>query len=210
MMFSLSNEDLKLRILDCPGGGSSFTASVNAKGGDVTAVDPVYALPPGEVAAMVAAEVARGSAWAVANVDRYRWDFYGDPAGHRRVRTNSARIFGADILAESARYQPGALPKLPFSDNEFDLVLCSHLLFTYSDRLDREFHRLAAVEMARVGREVRIYPLVHQSGSDERELVAELVGLLPSDGLQASPVSVSYEFQRGAGEMLVITRAVRT
>ena len=205
-MFSLTNEDLKLRILDCPGGGSSFTASVNATGGDVTAVDPVYALPPGEVAAMVIAEVARGSAWAIANIDRYRWDFYSDPAGHRRVRSDSARIFGANIVANPARYQPAALPELPFADNAFDLVLCSHLLFTYSDRLDRDFHRLAIVEMARVGQQVRIYPLLHQSGSHESELVADLIAMVPANGLRASLVPVPYEFQRGAGEMLVISR----
>jgi hypothetical protein len=86
-------------------------------------------------------------------------------------------------------------------------VLCSHLLYTYSDRLYREFHRVAIVEMMRVGRQVRIYPLVHQSGSDERDLVAELVTKLPSHGLRASTVPVTYEFQRGAGEMLVISRA---
>jgi SAM-dependent methyltransferase len=207
-IFSMSDEDFGLRILDCPGGGSSFTATVNAIGGDATAVDPVYALPPVEVAEMVAAEVARGSAWAIANMDRYRWDFYGDPAGHRRVRTESARSLGADIVANPARYRPGALPELPFPDNAFDLVLCSHLLFTYSDRLDLEFHRSAIVEMARVGTQVRIYPLVHQSGTSERELLADLIAMLPAHGLQARPVRVSYEFQQGANEMLVISREV--
>jgi hypothetical protein len=207
-MFSLSEEDLRLRILDCPGGGSSFTATVNTAGGDATAIDPVYALPPVEVAEMVAAEVARGSAWAIANIDRYRWDFYGDPTGHRRVRTESASSFGADIVANPARYQSGALPDLPFLDDAFDLVLCSHLLFTYSDRLDRDFHLLAIVEMARVGEQVRIFPLVHQSGSGEHELVADLTGMLPAHGLRARRVPVAYEFQRGADEMLVISAEV--
>src|SRR5580658_3867910 len=64
VMFSISDEDLRLRVLDCPGGGSSFTATVNATGGDATAVDPIYKRPPDELAEMVTAEVARGSAWA--------------------------------------------------------------------------------------------------------------------------------------------------
>lgn len=178
-----------------PGGGSSFTATLNANGGDATAIDPVYALPPHEVAEMVAAEVARGSAWANANLDRYRWDFYVDPEGHRRIRSESARIFGDDIVAHPDRYQPAPLPDLPFPDLAFDLVLCSHLLFTYSDRLDPEFHSAAIVEMARVGREVRIYPLVHQSGSSESELVSDLMGLLRGIGLSMTTVPVSYEFQ---------------
>ena len=32
-----------------------------------------------------------------------------------------------------------ALPDLPFPDDAFDLVLSSHLLFTYADRLDADF-----------------------------------------------------------------------
>ena len=36
----------------------------------------------------------------------------------------------------------------------------SHLLFSYADRLDRAFHVASLRELARVGREVRVFPLV--------------------------------------------------
>ena len=40
-MFELSDGDLRGRILDCPAGGSSFTALAAASGARPVAVDPV-------------------------------------------------------------------------------------------------------------------------------------------------------------------------
>lgn len=204
-MFSLSDQDLRLRILDCPGGGSSFTAEARAAGADAVAVDPAYARPPSEVAARVVVELDRGSRWAAADVDRYAWDWHGGPEGHRRVRAASAERFAADLLAHPERYRAGALPDLPFEDGSFDLVLSSHLLFTHADRLDRSFHLAALVEMARVSRrEVRVFPLVDQVGRREDALVEWLVGELAGAGTPAEVRPVGYESERGANAMLVL------
>ena len=62
------------------------------------------------------------------------------------------------------RYLPQELPKLPFADGEFDLALCSHLLFTYSGQLSADFHAQAVMEMCRVAKEVRIFPLARPRG----------------------------------------------
>jgi hypothetical protein len=43
-MFMLTKRDLCGRILDCPGGGSSFAVQASDLGARVTAVDPVYAI----------------------------------------------------------------------------------------------------------------------------------------------------------------------
>lgn len=127
-MFSVSDADLSGRVLDCPGGGASFTATAGVRGADAVAVDPVYAAPAAEVADRVVAEVERGSTWAQANADRYVWGFYGDLDGHARLRAESARLFSADLLAHPERYAAAALPHPPFNDDAFDLVLSSHLL----------------------------------------------------------------------------------
>ena len=52
------------------------------------------------------------------------------------------------------------LPNLPFENNYFDLALSSHLLFVYDNMLDYEFHKNSILEMLRVSKEVRIFPLV--------------------------------------------------
>ena len=66
-MFALTDADLCGRVLDRPGGGASFAASARQRGTEVFAVDPVYATPPQQLVARLGAELARGSAWAVAN-----------------------------------------------------------------------------------------------------------------------------------------------
>lgn len=50
-MFALTDADLRGRVLDCPGGGASFTAAARARGADAFAVDPIYASRPRELVA---------------------------------------------------------------------------------------------------------------------------------------------------------------
>jgi hypothetical protein len=201
-MFALADSDLSGSVLDCPGGASSFTASANRAGASVIAADPVYARPRPALAALAVAEVERGSAHTEAGADRYVWDFYGDPGGHARVRRTSAEAFSRDLIAHPARYVPASLPRLPFPDGQFDLVLSSHFLFTYADRLDLEFHRAALRELHRVARrEVRVFPLLEQGG---RPVPALLSGLLAALGIPHRIQRVDYEFQRGGNEMLVL------
>jgi len=201
-MFALANSDLAGSVLDCPGGASSFTACANRAGASAIAADPVYAQPQHSLAALVMAEVERGSAHTVAGADRYVWDFYGDPGGHARVRRASAEAFSRDLTAHPASYVAASLPSLPFPDERFDLVLSSHLLFTYADRLDLEFHRAALLELHRVARrEVRVFPLLEQGG---RPVPALLYGLLATLGIPHRVQRVGYEFQRGGHDMLVL------
>jgi ubiquinone/menaquinone biosynthesis C-methylase UbiE len=55
------------------------------------------------------------------------------------------------------KYVPATLPVLPFKDQQFDLVLSAHFLFTYSDRLSFEFHCKTIQEFMRVAaKEIRI------------------------------------------------------
>jgi len=44
---------------------------------------------------------------------------------------------------QAGRYQTGALPILPFSNQQFELALCSHFLFLYSDHYDVTFRQAA-------------------------------------------------------------------
>ena len=205
-MFALTDADLRGRVLDCPGGGASFTATARARGTAAYAVDPVYATPPQQLVARLDAELIRGSAWATANAERYVWDHFGDPAGHARLRADSAATFARDLLDAPGHHLAAALPDLPFPDGRFDLVLSSHLLFTYADRLDAAFHVAALLELARVGTEARVYPLVDQAGRPLPELLSRVLRALDPAGVHACVEDVDYEFQRGARSMLRLRR----
>ncbi len=204
-MFALAGQDLHGAVLDCPGGGSSFTALASSAGADAVATDPAYATPPAQLAELAVAETQRGSAWAAAGGDRYRWDYYGDVEQHQRIRQASAEVFAADLLAHPDRYVAASLPSLPFPDRRFDLVLSSHFLFTYADRLNADFHLAALVEMHRVSRgEVRVFPLLSNAGTRNDELLESLRRQLAVRGIDTALRRTDYEFQRGGNDILVL------
>lgn len=197
-MFALTDSDLSGSVLDCPGGASSFTALANQAGASAIAADPAYARPRDYME-----EIQRCSAHTEAGSDHYVWGFYGDFDGYSKARLLSGETFSQDLIAHPARYVPVSLPEIPFPDGQFDLVLSSHFLFSYADRLDLEFHRAALRELHRVARrEVRVFPLVDHSGRPVPALMSELLATLETPHRVER---VDYEFQRGGNEMLVLT-----
>jgi hypothetical protein len=103
------------------------------------------------------------------------------------------------------RYVVGELPNIEWQDGRFDLALCSHFLFLYSDHYSYEFHRDAALEMLRLAPEARIFPLVTLMLKPS-PYVKPLMEELKSQGFQASVERVGYELQRGGNEMLRIKK----
>jgi hypothetical protein len=203
--FALRASDLRGSILDCPGGASEFTARACAAGAQAVAVDPAYALERDELARRAISELDRADAQAVAGHDRYRWEQFGSLSERRRQREQSARAFVTDLTDHPARYRPGTLPHLPFDAASFDLVLSSHLLFTYAKRLGLAFHLDALSELHRVARrEVRIFPLIDQGAHPQPALLGDLRQALMVRRIETEVRRVPYEFQRGGNEMLVV------
>lgn len=202
-MFDLAEADLGRRVLDCPAGASSFTAEVNATGGDATACDPIYAdHGPAELATRSRSETDRGNSYVRAHPEQYRWSFFADPDEHQRSRHAAGARFAADMERRPQRYVAGSLPALPFAAASFDLVLSSHLLFSYADRLDFAFHREAILELMRITRaELRIFPLL-AIGSVRYPELDDLRTQLAERGVRSRVVDVDYEFQAGGHQML--------
>jgi SAM-dependent methyltransferase len=206
-MFALSDADLRRSILDCPGGASSATAEIHDLGGTAVAVDPAYGRgqDADQLAALTRAETDRGNAYVRAHPEQYRWTFFTDPDHHHRSRSSAGRRFAQDYREHPERYRAGQLPHLPFATASFDLVLSSHLLFSYADRLSPSFHHQAIAELVRVSRgEARIFPLMAM-GSVRCDTDG-LIAALQTDGIAARVADVEYEFQAGGHQMLVCTR----
>lgn len=108
-----------------------------------------------------------------------------------------------DSGGTAGRYLDHALPKLPFADGEFDLALCSHFLFTYSEAYSEAFHMEAVLELRRVAREVRIFPLLNLDGAPSPH-VEPICASLRDTGVDVSIQRVPYEFQRGSNQMMRI------
>ena len=99
------------------------------------------------------------------------------------------------------RYVEAELPTLPFADAAFDLALCSHFLFLYTDQLSESFHVRAIMEMCRVATEVRVFPLVALDALPSRYTDSVSVQL-QGGGFGVAVEGVPYEFQRGANQMM--------
>ncbi|WP_441346767.1 methyltransferase domain-containing protein [Rhodococcus sp. W8901] len=207
-MFNLTDGDLALRILDCPGGAAGFTSQVSGLGGDVTACDVAYfGRGADDLAIIAATETDRGNRYVRAHPEQYEWTFFADPDEHQRARQQAAQQFAAHIRQHPHHYVAGRLPSLPFADASFDLVLSSHLLFSYSDRLDHTFHVNAITELMRVTRgELRIFPLVAVGSSTPYPRLADLLADLRARSIAGRVVKVDYEFQSGGHHMLVCRR----
>jgi len=203
-MFGFSAADLGvLSVLDCCAGGSSFTAET---AGRVVAADPAYSLDRHDLARRVRASLHEGGQMIAEHAGCFDWSWYGTHASRERLRAEAAGRFLADIRARPARYIAAALPRLPLASASFDLVLCSHLLFTWANLLDADWHRQALAELTRVARhEVRIYPTVVQGTGRPVAFLGDLRAGLHAAGYRTRLREVPYRFQRDAHQMLVIT-----
>lgn len=205
-MFNLSEDDLALRILGCGDGPAGFNAELARRGGCVASIDPIYAFSSREIRQRIGETYDKVMAQMRNNRDDYIWSSIGSIDELGRVRTSAMDAFLADYDTgkTEGRYIEGELPSLPFNGKSFDIALASHFLFLYSAHLSAEFHVRALVEMLRVSSEVRVFPLVCLDGKPSR-YVGAVVAALGKRGFQSEIVSVPYEFQRGANEMLRIT-----
>ena len=202
-MFGLTAADLSAAsVLDCCAGGSGFAAETAAR---VVAADPAYALDRHDLADRVRAALQDGDQIIGAHAEHFDWGWYGDPASRTELRTAAARHFLDDLREHPGRYIAAALPNLPFATGSFDLVLCSHLLFTWSDLLDAAWHSRALAELIRVARhEARIYPLVVQGTGQPVAFLDDLRADLSAAGYRSRIQAVPYRFQKNADQMLVI------
>jgi hypothetical protein len=205
-MFDLDARPPDGLVVDCCAGASSFVAGLAERGGTGLAVDPVYSADRARLTTSVHSGAYGAGRILTEHADRFVWRWYGSLERRERMRERAAARFVEDIGRRPHAYLAGRLPRLPVRDRAARLVLCSHLLFTWSDRLDLDWHRAALHEMLRVGAEVRVFPLVVQGTGDPVPFLGRLVDELRAGGYGVDLRRVPYEFQRGADRMLRIAR----
>ena len=207
LMFNLTEADCQGRILGCGDGPASFNAEMTLAGYSVISIDPIYQFSGAEIKQRFLETVDNIIAQVKATPQNWVWSYHRDPEDLRRNRTEALTKFLADYEPGLAagRYRLAALPELPFADREFDLALCSHLLFLYSDLLSAEFHQRSILELCRVATEVRIFPLLTLSlqMSPHLEPVREMLAV---HGIQSEITTTSYELQKGGNQMMRLFR----
>ncbi len=186
-------------------GPAAFNTELTKKGGNIISVDPVYEFDKEQIRQRIDDLFDDMVLQVAANAKNLRLDKLGSAEALGKVRLQAMHQFLEDFEEgkKQRRYVNAQLPVLPFSNNQFDLALCSHLLFLYSEQLGLEFHVEAIVELCRIAKEVRIFPLLdlsHQLSTHLRPVMRAL----EQKGYTASIEKVDYEFQIGANQMLRI------
>jgi hypothetical protein len=207
-MFTLSVQDLQGKILGVGDGPASFNATATAGGSSVISIDPLYQFSGTEIRQRFEAVVDDIIEQVKATPDDWVWSYHTSPEHLRANRMQALETFLSDYEngIQEGRYRVGELPKLPFTEDSFDLALCSHFLFLYTDHFDFSFHLDAILEMLRVSREVRIFPLLTLM-LQRSSYLDRIVDELRSRGYGVVIQRSDYEFQKGGHEQLQITRA---
>jgi hypothetical protein len=196
-MFALSDEDLSGRILGCGDGPASFNAEATAKGHSVVSCDPLYSFSAAEIEERVRNCYDTVISQVKQTADAFVWSDFRDADDLGRHRLEAMRRFldDYDHGKSEGRYVAGSLPSLPFRDREFTLALVSHLLFLYSEQFSTAVHLAAIIDLLRVAREVRTFPLLtldRQWSPHVEPVKRRLVQL----GFSVRIAPVDYEFQK--------------
>lgn len=201
-MFNLTEIDLKKNILGCGDGPASFNAEATQKGYYITSADPIYQFTENEINNRINEVYDRVLSQVEHDKENYIWEKIKSVKMLGEKRMAAMRTFLKDFECgkKEKRYICAELPNLPFRDKQFDLTLCSHLIFLYTDNLSLKFHIDSIKELIRVSSEIRIFPLT-DFNTEKSKYVDEIKKMFP--GI-IEEIPVSYKFHKNAYTMMKI------
>ena len=202
-MFDLTDAELAGRIVGCGDGPASFNAVLTRRGGRIVSVDPLYRFSQDQIRERIRRTCDDILEQTRKNAHEFVWTRIKSVEELGQLRMAAMEEFLSDYPAGVAekRYVDGELPHLPFPDGTFDLAVCSHLLFLYSEQLSEDFHVESIKELCRVAGEARIFPLLELGAIKSRHVDA-VSARLTDEGYDVSIRTVPYEFQRGGNQMM--------
>lgn len=206
-MFALTEQDLQGKIAGCADGPASFNATATQQGYQVTSFDPVYAFSGKAIQSRIEAIRQMMLEETQRNEHLFDWETFGSPQGLVDARLEAMRLFLTDYEQGkiTGRYIEAELPHIPVPDDAFNLALCSHFLFLYTEQVTLEIHLASVLELCRIAREVRIFPLNDLSNQLSAH-VEPVMAALTTRGYKVQKVAVPYQFRKNDSWMLQIRR----
>ena len=203
-IYDLTKEDLSKNILEFPGVVGSFNAKATISGGRVTSAGRIYQLSEDEMASYADDVLQKNIADLRAHHERLQIDTEQSLGQVIEAWTKTKETFLDDYRTgkPAGRYLPVDLPDLPFTSQQFDLVLCSHLLFQRP--LPAGVSGVGLLEtLCGIAEEVRLYPLLDNQGKITDDLGPLMLDLQQKNyGVEVR--EVAYTLQKGGNAMLRI------
>jgi hypothetical protein len=204
LMFALTESDRLKSIIGIGDGPASFNAEMTAAGYQVTSIDPIYQFTGLEIKSRFDACVDTIIEQVRNTPNNWVWSYHKSPEDLRGNREKAIAIFLEDYDRGKieGRYLNAELPKLYFQDKQFQLALCSHFLFLYSEHLSFEFHLESIRELCRIAEEVRIFPLLNLAQA-RSPYIDEISSTLAKEGISSEIIQVPYELQKGGNQAII-------
>ncbi|CDZ77467.1 hypothetical protein BN59_01750 [Legionella massiliensis] len=202
-MFDLSSEDLKGRILEYGCGPSAVNSELTKSGQQIISCDPLFTLDKDTLYSKVSLIFADMAGRVMRDQQKFDFSRYGSAKLLMDERYEGMAKFFADYEEgkKEERYLGVSEYKLPFADFSFDFALSANYLFADLDDQDVEFHIQVLKELARVAKEVRIFPLIDRHGQPSPFLGPVLLGLQQQNyGVEVR--EVPYHLQPTGNAML--------
>jgi len=202
-MFDLSQEDMNSRILEYGCGPSAVNAQQFYEAHEAVSCDPLFVLDKDTLsskAVMIFAQMADE-----VRQEQDQFDFSRSGGLDKLIvqRQNGMKQFFADYEQGKAegRYFGAADYHLPYPNFSFDFALSSHYLFADLDDQTVDFHLNVISELARVAKEVRIFPLIDREGKTS-EFLGPVLLQLQQKGYGVEVREVAFHLHKSENAML--------
>ncbi|MBD2356877.1 SAM-dependent methyltransferase [Tolypothrix sp. FACHB-123] len=207
LMFALSDADLNKSILGCGDGPASFNAEMTELGYSVVSIDPIYEFAAQQIKQRVQETYESVITQVKQNSNNYIWKNFrnADELGYARLAAMEKFLSDYETGRKEGRYLPQSLPNLELANNQFELCVCSHLLFLYSEQLSLDFHIASIDSLLKISPEVRIFPLL-KLNCEISPYLEPVIQRFSHQGFDVQVQPVAYEFQKGGNQMLTIRR----
>lgn len=202
-MFALTSEDLTKSFLEYNSGVSAFNYEVKPKSAFCVSCDPWYVLDKNKLREKIELNFDTRLKELQSNLNSLDITRYGSFEKLVEYRRQGIESFFSDFedgLATN-RYLPSISDELPFPDFKFDFALIANNFFSDLDYQTVEYHIARIKELARVAKDVRIFPLVDANGTPSNLLGPIIMGLY-QDNFRVEVKDVAYYLQHRGNAML--------
>lgn len=203
-MFDLTL-DKPTSFLEYHCGPSAFNQALTKHSGSVVSCDPLFELTEDVLKNYVEPEFQTASQQLAKHPHLDLSHYGGQLQTLIKTRKKGLELFFEDYEKgkTQARYQTLSQGKLPFEDFSFDIALSAYYLFVESEQENLDFYLTTLKELARVAKEVRLFPLVDAQDKLSPMLGPVLLGLQQEKyGVEVK--EVPYRLQTNGNAMLRI------
>lgn len=182
-MFDLIEEDFTRRIFEFGCGTSALNATIKNKAKKIVSCDPLFKLHKTQLIADVQKMFQQRVEQIFQNPTELNVIDYGGIEAFIEDRRKGCELFFEDYEQgkDEKRYIDISTGQLPFANFSFDYVLSSHYFFSLDNASEEKEkisqHLKDIMELARIGSEIRIFPVMDRIGRISPLLGPVLLGL---------------------------------